>query len=179
MKNSCVSFFARSVVVLAFLPLVAGSLFGACASSEPVTSGVAGSGPVSCGGSGGTSELATWENLREVVNGSNPYRQTGCFGSDCQTQGDREPYLVALGGTAMSDSDLYAKLTTYKTTTCGGRVLVKPCSPDESAFYLAQAGRCEDLAQMPFGCLPENDNCTPADMLEGIRQWIANGAHQN
>ena len=60
-------------------------------------------------------------------------------------------------------------------------MLVKPCEPDESAFYRAQAGPCEGvggmaLAQMPFGCMPEYANCTPADKLEGIRQWIANGA---
>jgi len=29
---------------------------------------------------------------------------------------------------------------------------------------------------MPFGCM---DQCTPPDYLEGIRQWILNGAPQN
>ena len=52
-------------------------------------------------------------------------------------------------------------------------MLVKPCAPEESAFYVAQKGTCGDVPQMPFGCLPEFDNCTPADKLEGIRQWIA------
>ena len=56
-------------------------------------------------------------------------------------------------------------------------MLVKPCAPEESAFYLAQMGQCGDLAQMPFGCDPKYDNCTPAEKLEGLRQWIANGAH--
>jgi hypothetical protein len=29
---------------------------------------------------------------------------------------------------------------------------------------------------MPFGCV---DQCTPPDYLEGIRQWILNGAPKN
>ena len=85
----------------------------------------------------------------------------------------------------LSDAALYTKLTTYVAPLCGGRRLVKPCAPDDSAFVRAQAGMCEGLAgnalgmplpYMPFGCEPVNDNCTPADKLEGIRQWIANGA---
>ncbi len=138
------------------------------------STGTAGIGMVSCAGSSGTSTLATWANLRDVIDPANP--PGGCYGSDCHRQGEREP--VMLGATGMlSDAALYDKLTTYKTTTkCGNRVMVKPCAPDDSAFYRAQAGTCEDLPQMPFGCLPEFDNCTPADKLEGIRQWIANGA---
>ena len=81
----------------------------------------------------------------------------------------------------LSDAELYSKLTTYKPLKCADRVLVKPCAPDDSSFYRALAGTCEGvggiaLAQMPFGCLPQFDSCTPADKLEGIRQWIANGA---
>jgi hypothetical protein len=102
----------------------------------------------------------------------------GCFGSDCHTEGDREPFLLGLNSTPLGDAALHDKLTTYRTVKCGQRVLVKPCAPDDSAFYLAQAGRCGELAQMPFGCMPEFDNCTPADKLEGIRQWIASGARR-
>jgi hypothetical protein len=123
----------------------------------------------SCGGASGTSALATFANVKDVVNNT-------CFGSDCHTQGDREPFLLALGAAPLSDADLYKKLTTYKTSMCGARMLVKPCAPEESAFYLAQAGMCGDIPQMPFGCVPAYDNCTPDDKLEGIRQWIANGA---
>jgi hypothetical protein len=131
-----------------------------------------GGGAVSCGGSSGTSALATWANVRDVVDNS-------CFGSDCHREGEREPIL--LGFTPLTDAALYTKLTTYKAIKCNDRVLVKPCAPDESSFFRAQAGTCEGLggialAQMPFGCLPQYDNCTPADKLEGIRQWIANGA---
>jgi hypothetical protein len=138
--------------------------------------GSAGSAPVACGGSSATSAKATWANVRDIIAPEDPIG--GCFGSDCHTEGDRQPYLFGLNTTALSDADLYKKLTTYKTAKCGERLLVKPCAPDESAFYLAQMGLCGDVPQMPFGCLPENENCTPADKLEGLRQWIANGAHQ-
>jgi hypothetical protein len=113
--------------------------------------------------------LANWANVKDVVNNT-------CFGSDCHTTGDQQPFLLGLSAAPLADADLYSKLTTYKTTLCGQRALVKPCSPDESAFYLAQAGMCGDVPTMPFGCDPMFDNCTPADKLEGIRQWIANGA---
>jgi len=132
--------------------------------------GGSGTGMISCGGSSGASTLATWANVKDVVNNT-------CFGSDCHTTGDREPILLALESKPLTDDQLYSKLTTYKTVKCGQRALVKPCAPEESSFYLAQAGTCGiDLPQMPFGCLPQYDNCTAADKLEGIRQWIANGA---
>ena len=124
---------------------------------------------ISCGGASGTSTLATWANVRDVVDNT-------CFGSDCHVQGERTPTLLGLNSAPRSDADLYDTLTTYTTTLCGKRALVKPCAPDESAFYLAQAGMCGDVPYMPFGCSPAYDNCTPADKLEGIRQWIANGA---
>jgi len=126
---------------------------------------------INCGGASGTSTLATWANLRDVVDNS-------CHGSECHTTGENQPYLLATGAVPLSDTDLYNKLTTYKTTTsCGMKMLVDPCAPDQSALYLAQNGMCGvGLPYMPFGCSPAYDNCTPADKLEGIRQWIANGA---
>jgi len=124
---------------------------------------------VASGGSSGTSGLATWANLRDVVDNT-------CFGSDCHVQGDRQPFLLALSAAPLSDADLYSKLTTYKAPMCGNRVLVKPGAPDDSAFYLAQAGMCDGLPQMPFGCVPAYDNCTSMDKLDGIRKWIAAGA---
>jgi hypothetical protein len=74
------------------------------------------------------------------------------------------------------DTALYTTLTTYKVTKCGGRVLVKPCAPEDSAFYRAQSDptMCEMLPQMPFGC--GAGNCTQPDDLEIVRQWIAAGA---
>jgi hypothetical protein len=150
--------------------LAALGIIGACAGGlDPGIGGSAGTGMASCGGSSGTSTLANWANVRDVVDNT-------CFGSDCHVQGEREPILLGTNSAPLSDTDLYKKLTTYKTTLCGQRMLVKPCAPDESAFYLAQAGTCGDVPQMPFGCVPVYDNCTPTDKLEGIRQWIANGA---
>src|SRR4051812_44098004 len=141
------------------LMLAAVGTIGACAGGlDPGVGGSSGSGMVSCGGASGTSALATWANVRD--GGDNT-----CFGSDCHVQGEREPILLGTNSVALSDMALYDKLTTYKTTLCGQRALVKPCAPDQSAFYLAQAGTCGDVPQMPFGCVPAYNNCTPADKL--------------
>jgi hypothetical protein len=130
---------------------------------------------MSCGGASGTSTLATWANVRDIIEPAVPLG--GCYGADCHREGEREPILLeASGTTRLSDAALYQKLMTYRTVKCGGRVLVKPCAPEDSSFYLAQTNACGDLLQMPFGCVPAYDNCTPADKLEGLRQWIANGA---
>lgn len=168
----CVSFFVRAIPVFALLPAVAacpGTLdTGAGGSSG--SGGGGGSAMVACGGSSGTSTLATWANVRDVVDNT-------CFGSDCHVQGERTPTLLGLNSAPLGDATLYSTLTTYTTTLCMARQLVKPCAPDESAFYLAQAGMCgATLPYMPFGCSPAYQNCTSADKLEGIRQWIANGA---
>jgi hypothetical protein len=163
----CVSYLVKTVLVVALL-----SALTACPGTIDMgAGGSSGSGMVNCGGASGTSPLATWANVRDVVDNT-------CFGSDCHTTGDREPYMLATGSAPLSDADLYNKLTTYTTTgLCSNRMLVKPCAPDESAFVLAQSGMCgAGLPYMPFGCSPAYDNCTPADKLEGIRQWIANGA---
>ena len=164
------------------LTFVALGTLGACLADPGVgpsgaggssgTTGAGGTGMVSCGGAPGTSDLATWANVRSIFEGD---PVGGCYGADCHRQGEREP--IMLGSSApLSDAALYDKLTTYKTTKCGNRVLVKPCAPEQSSFYLAQTGMCGDLPQMPFGCLPEFDNCTAADKLEGLRLWIARGA---
>jgi len=150
-----------------------GSLQGTGGTGGGGTAGTG--GMVACGGAPATSAKANWAGVREVVDLS-------CQGSDCHTQGDREPILFGISG-PLTDADLYSKLTTFKAARCRDRMLVKPCAPDESAFYLAQAGLCEGggggdgpLPYMPFGCDPKYENCTSAELLEGIRQWIANGA---
>jgi hypothetical protein len=175
------TFMMGRIAIFAIFPILAAlGTIGACLPApDAVPTGVAGSsgaagttGMASCGGASGTSPLATWANIRDLIEVGQP---GGCYGSDCHRQGEREPIL--LGAAApLSDAALYDKLMTYKTNLCGKRMLVKPCAPEESAFYVAQMGTCGDLPQMPFGCLPEFDNCTPADKLEGLRQWIANGA---
>ena len=111
--------------------------------------------------SGGGSPYANFATVREIV-------LFKCGGAGCHS-GEREPRLV-------DEAKLYSTLTTYVSPRCSSRVLVKPGSPEESAFYLAQKGLCgTNLPQMPLGCI---DNCTPSDYLEGVRQWIANGASQ-
>jgi len=77
------------------------------------------------------------------------------------------------------DDTLYRTLTEYKVEDCGGRVLVKPCAPEESAFYRSQTDptMCDPLPRMPFNCGP--GRCTDPSDLEDIRQWIANGAPRN
>jgi hypothetical protein len=171
MKAS-VSLLARTTLFLALFFALAGCP-GAVETGDggsPGTGGGSGSGMMACGGTPATSDLATWANVRDVVDNT-------CHGSDCHTTGERQPYMLATGSAPLSDTDLYNKLTTFVADLCGNRMLVKPCAPDESAFYLAQAGMCGgNFPFMPFGCNPAYDNCTPADKLEGIRQWIAKGA---
>lgn len=163
-----------------FIALALLAPVGACMPDDtPVivrNTGTGGSPPVvyACAGSSGTSTLGTWANVRDVINGEMTGK--GCYGSDCHTQGDREPYLLALESAPLPEADLYAKLTTYKTTKCGQRPLVAKCAPQESAFYLAQMGMCGDIGYMPSGCDPAYDNCTPMEKIEGIWKWIAEGA---
>jgi hypothetical protein len=136
--------------------------------------------PINCGGAAGTSALANWAAVRSIVDGTTG-GQVSCQGADCHTTGDRQPYMIGLTG-PLSDDDLYTTLTTFVAPRCGNRVMVKPCDPDGSAFWRAQAGMCEGLPpmvplpRMPFGCRPEYDQCTSPDQLDGIRQWIATGA---
>ena len=126
------------------------------------TGGTSGTGGNS-GSGGGNSQYANFATVSEIV-------QAKCGGSGCHNEGT-PPNMVGI-----SDANLYTLLKTYVSTYCGNRALVKPGSPDQSAFYLAQIGQCGDtLPQMPLGCV---DDCTPPDYLEGVRQWIANGAPQ-
>jgi hypothetical protein len=91
-----------------------------------------------------------------------------CGGAGCHNEG-QTPNLFP-----DDDAALYRTLMEYKVAKCGGRALVKPCAPEESAFYRAQAGTCELLPRMPFGC--GQGSCTAAEDMEDVRQWIAKGA---
>jgi len=157
--------FLRTV---AFLVVLGG--LGACAGGvesnpgEGGSSGQSGAG-ASCAsaGTGGSSGSATWSDVKTVVG-------FYCGGTDCHNSG-RMPNLFP-----DNDTTLYNTLTTYKVTKCGGRVLVKPCAPEDSAFYRAQNDptTCEMLPQMPFGCV--TGSCVQPDDLAIVRQWIAAGA---
>jgi len=132
-------------------------------------SGGKGGGGAATGGAGpscsaaGASSNGTFAHVKEVIT-------FYCGGTGCHNAG-QEPNLFP-----GNDATLYKTLTTYKVSKCGNRVLVKPCAPDESAFYRVQTEPtgCSPLPQMPFGC--GQGSCTDPDDLDGVRQWIANGA---
>lgn len=125
--------------------------------------GSAGSAMAGSGAGGGTSHYANFATMSEIV-------MIKCGGSGCHS-GGTQPTLLG-----SSDAELYTTLTTYVSKLCGNRLLVKAGSPQDSAFFMAQNGECGALMpRMPKGCV---DNCTPADYLEGVRQWISNGAKQ-
>jgi hypothetical protein len=140
------------------------------------TGGVANSGGSSTGGTGGAgtgggtatggssastngdSELANFGTVREIA-------LFACGFSDCHASGDKLKLE--------DDDELYSTLTTYVVEDCGHRVLVEPGTPEESAFWLVMQGECEDVPQMPRGCV---DNCIPDEYIDGVGQWIAKGA---
>ncbi|SRR6266545_3705655 len=167
MKVSSLPVLART---FAFLVVLGG--LGACAGDLGQNAGQGGSsgqsgasGAASCGSAatGGGSGTATWSDLKTVVG-------FYCGGTGCHNNG-QTPNLFP-----NDDATLYRTLTEYKVTKCGGRVLVKPCAPEDSALYRAQTNptTCETLPQMPFGC--GGGNCTQPDDLDIVRRWIAGGA---
>lgn len=129
-------------------------------------SGGSGSGGAGSGGagSGGSGTPASFQFVKDVITFA------PCGGPSCHGAGENPPAIYAEKD---DDAKLYALLTTFKSTMCGNRVLIKPGEPDESAFYLVQAGKCGKLDRMPKGCV---DNCTSPDDLAVIRQWILDGA---
>ena len=62
-----------------------------------------------------------------------------CGGAGCHNEGQPPNYFPD------DDATLYRTLTEYKVTKCGGRVLVKPCAPEESAFYAPRQKRSSDV----------------------------------
>lgn len=137
---------------------------------SPITEGVGGAG-----GSGGGSGGSGGGGAGSAAGSNSPYANFAtaaeiaaikCGGAGCHG-GETPPYLI-------EPATLYGTLTTFVSMRCGNRKLVVPGMPQESAFYLAQAGQCgPDLPKMPLGCV---DTCVPDDYLEGVRQWIENGA---
>jgi DNA-directed RNA polymerase subunit RPC12/RpoP len=108
-----------------------------------------------------SSSFATFSGMKTVIG-------FYCGGAGCHNEGQPPPFFPD------NDATLYRTLMEYRVPTCGGRVLVKPCAPDESAFYRAQLGTCDALPRMPFGC--GTGSCTSDQDLEDVRQWIAKGA---
>jgi hypothetical protein len=172
--NTRTSIFAGTVFVSSILLTM-----GACQPKDPFgdeggfrsSSGSGGSGSGS-GGSGCTVTSGSDSDAGQPPTFATVKTVVGfyCGGGGCHDPGDTMPNINGV----TSDSTLYTTLTTFTSTMCGNRVLVQPCSPQDSAFYLAQAGMCGSLDKMPKGC--SDTTCTDPDYLEGIRQWIANGA---
>jgi hypothetical protein len=140
-----------------------GSAVGGATGAGGAAGGAAAGGSSATGGASGAggNTLANFATVHDVV-------FTLCGGSGCHEPNNTPPALL------VDDAKLYSTLMTYVSPFCGNRVLVKPGSPQDSAFYMAQAGQCgNSLPQMPLGCV---DNCTPPDYLQGIWQWIDDGA---
>jgi hypothetical protein len=169
MKVSSLSVLARTFALLVVLGghgACAGDLDLASNAGQGGSSGQSGTaGGASCasGATGGGSSVATFGDIKTVIG-------FYCGGAGCHNNGQTPNFF------ADSDTALYTTLTTYKVAKCGGRVLVKPCAPEDSAFYRAQSDptKCEMLPQMPFGCV--GGSCVQPDDLEMVRQWIAAGA---
>jgi hypothetical protein len=149
MKLSFLSVFVRMTALFAVV-----GFFGGC------TGGSLGN-VATCSSDAASSSLANWSGVKTVIG-------FYCGGAGCHNEGQQPAFFPD------NDATLYRTLMEHKVAKCGGRVLVKPCAPEDSAFYRAQAGTCETLPRMPFGC--GEGSCTSAEDLEGIRQWIANGA---
>jgi hypothetical protein len=145
-----------------------------------------GSGGSGCGGKGsGAGGQAGNSNFGVDGGGASPYAnfatiqqivQLKCGGSSCHNSGLQNPMF-------QDDSNLYSALTTDKAPDCMNYLLVKAGAPSQSAMYLAISGACPCVPQMPNGCMGGDPNgpeysCLPPDYIEGVRQWIANGAPQ-
>lgn len=138
---------------------------GLCSSGSQ-SAGTAGAGNGSAAASGGASPYANFATVVQIA-------QVKCGGAGCHAGGDQKPTLLGA-----DNGSLYSTLKTYVVKACGNRLLVKPGAPQDSAFFLAQKGQCgSELPQMPLGC--SDDTCVPSDYVEGVRQWIANGAPEH
>ena len=135
----------------------------ACKKDGQSSGGATGSGGVLM--TGGASPYANFASVVQIA-------QVKCGGAGCHAGGEQKPVLLGV-----DNATLYSTLKSYVVKECGNRVLVKPGAPQDSAFYLAQQGQCGNtIPRMPLGC--NEENCTPPDYLEGVRQWIANGASE-
>jgi hypothetical protein len=117
---------------------------------------------------GGASPYANFSTVQQIV-------QFKCGGGSCHNSVQNPMFASA--------PDLYTALTTDKAPDCMNYTLVKAGDPTHSAMYLAVAGLCPCVPQMPDGCTGGDPNnpeysCLPPDYIEGLRQWIANGASQ-
>jgi hypothetical protein len=139
-----------------------------CGGKATGSGGQAGNGSAATGGAAGASPYANFTTIQQIV-------QYKCGGSSCHNSVQNPMF--------MDDSNLYSALTTSKAPDCMNYLLVKAGDPTHSAMYLAISDACPCVPQMPDGCTGGDPNgptysCLPPDYIEGVRQWIANGAHQ-
>ncbi len=145
-----------------------GSGGSSCGGKGSATGGQAGSGNFGVDG-GGASPYANFATIQQIV-------QLKCGGASCHNSGLQNPMF-------QDDANLYSALTTDRAPDCMNYLLVKAGAPTESAMYLAISDACPCVPQMPNGCMGGDPNgpeysCLPPDYIEGVRQWIANGAPQ-
>lgn len=111
----------------------------------------------------------TFATLKLVLTGTSP----PCNAADCHGPGgpNKLQYPVK------EPDRLYAILTEHVSVECGNIPLVTPGHPERSALVKVLKGPCSPkLPQMPNGCVPEMNNCLPANYVAAIEQWIARGA---
>jgi hypothetical protein len=111
----------------------------------------------------------TFATLKLVLTGTSP----PCNSADCHGPGgpNKLQYTVKDG------DKLYDVLTHHVSVECGNIPVVTPGHPEKSALVKVLKGPCSPkLPQMPNGCVPEMNNCLPANYVAAIEQWIALGA---
>lgn len=109
---------------------------------------------------------ATFDTLKLVI------AETTCFGAGCHND-DQNPLNLRV------DDELYTRLRTLVSESCGDLPVLNPGKPQESALVRILKGPCGETARMPLGCVEDDDaNCVPGEYVRAIERWIAAGAPQ-
>ncbi|WP_437302951.1 hypothetical protein [Sorangium sp. So ce388] len=147
----------------------AGSTSASASTSSAGGSGVTGSTSVSTSGAGGSTGSGsgvepTFETVKFVI------ENVTCFGAGCHNDDMNRLDLQV-------DGELHARLTSHITEDCGP--LVDTSNPQESALIKVLKGPCGSTPRMPLECINDGDaKCVPADYIEAMTQWIADGAQE-
>ncbi|WP_437294688.1 hypothetical protein [Sorangium sp. So ce426] len=149
----------------------AGSTSASVSTSSAVGSGGAGgasSSSASTGGDGGSTgsgseQAPTFETFQYVV-------QNACWGAGCHND-EMNPLDL------MIDEELHTRVSSHITKNCGD--LINIDNPEESGLIKILKGPCGATPRMPLECVSDGDAaCIPADYLEALTQWIADGAQE-
>jgi hypothetical protein len=120
---------------------------------------------------------ATFDTVKLVFGGGGPIMS--CGAAPCHGVGGAAPPARPLELPSNNDALLYESLRAYVSEACGGRRLVVPGSPEESALMAILRGRCGETPRMPYGCTEEAGDCIPSDYIDAVALWITNGAAAN